>query len=102
MTDWKVGTQVYSVVGTTAGIVVRPPNADVQLSCGGEPVVTAPPPKLSGTPSEEFAGTALVGKRYADQDTGLELLCTKTGNGLFSVDGRQLEMKAPAPLPSSD
>jgi hypothetical protein len=44
----------------------------------------------------------VLGKRYVDTDTGLEVLCTKAGPGVLSADGRQLTIKAPNALPASD
>jgi hypothetical protein len=44
----------------------------------------------------------LLGKRYADDDLGLELLCTRAGTGALTVDGRPLLLKGAKPLPSSD
>ena len=44
----------------------------------------------------------LLGKRYADDDLGLELLCTRAGTGALTVDGRPLLVKGAKPLPSSD
>lgn len=44
----------------------------------------------------------VIGKRYAVDDLGLELLCTKGGGGALTVDGRVLSMKGAKPLPSSD
>ena len=39
----------------------------------------------------------LLGKRYADDDLGLELLCTRAGTGALTVDGRPLLVKGPSP-----
>jgi hypothetical protein len=57
-----------------------------------------------GTETAGEAGTAgiLLGKRYADETTGLEVLCTKPGAGPLAVDGRELQVKGPKPLPASD
>jgi hypothetical protein len=44
----------------------------------------------------------VLGKRYVDTDTGLEVLCTKAAPGVLSADGRQLTLKAPNALPASD
>jgi hypothetical protein len=44
----------------------------------------------------------VLGKRYVDTDTGLEVLCTKAGPGVLTADGRQLTIKAPTALPASD
>ena len=49
------------------------------------------------------AGDAtLVGKRYADEELGIELLCTRAGEGSLSVGDRPLPVKGAKPLPSSD
>ena len=32
----------------------------------------------------------LLGKRYTDEATGIEVLCTKPGPGPLTVDGREL------------
>ena len=39
-------------------------------------------------PDDALAGGTLLGKRYADEPTGLEVLCTKSGAGTITVDGR--------------
>jgi hypothetical protein len=44
----------------------------------------------------------VLGKRYVDNDTGLEVLCTKAGPGVLTAEGRELIIKAPAALPASD
>ena len=41
----------------------------------------------------------LLGKRYADEASGIELLCTKPGPGPLAVDGRPLVVKGAKPLP---
>ena len=46
-------------------------------------------------------GTQL-GKRYSDEASGAELLCTKGGAGALSADGRLLELKVAKALPASD
>jgi hypothetical protein len=47
------------------------------------------------------AGTQL-GKRYAEESMGLELLCTKAGAGRLACNGKDLEIRSAKPLPSSD
>jgi hypothetical protein len=51
--------------------------------------------------SEATEGTAL-GKRYAEEDLGIELLCTKAGEGDLFANGSRLLVKGAKPLPSSD
>lgn len=48
------------------------------------------------------ASGTLLGKRYGDPATGLELLCTKPGGGSLSIGPLPLGLKDPKPLPSSD
>jgi hypothetical protein len=55
-----------------------------------------------GTPAPGAGGGTLLGKRYVDDPTGLELLCTKPGAGELAVDGRPLTIKGPKALPASD
>jgi hypothetical protein len=44
----------------------------------------------------------LLGKRYADDELGLELLCTRPGEGGLTVDGGTVPLKGAKPLPASD
>jgi hypothetical protein len=48
------------------------------------------------------AGGTLLGKRYADDDAGLELLCTKPGAGSLWLGPAPLAFKQAKALPSSD
>lgn len=87
--------------GTAELIVVAAPGAPVELTCDGVPVVdlaeVGPPAAATGE------GPALaIGKRYVDDPSGLELLCTRPGSGQLSCDGRPLTLKAAKPLPASD
>ena len=52
-------------------------------------------------PTPPGEGT-LVGKRYADEESGLEVLCAKPGPGALVADGREVPVKGAKPLPSSD
>ncbi len=57
-------------------------------------------PDLELDPS--FASGSLIGKRFADPDSGLELLVTKAGAGTLTLDGVAIPLKEAKPLPSSD
>ena len=100
--DLKPGTRLRSQTCSAEVIVVRPPARDVDLRCGGAPLVpvdgAVEPHPLDAA---QAAGT-LLGKRYADPDSGLELLCTKGGEGSLSLNGATLPQKDAKPLPSSD
>ena len=49
-----------------------------------------------------FAGGSPVGKRFAEPDSGVELLVTKAGAGSLAVNGVAIPLKDAKPLPSSD
>jgi hypothetical protein len=99
----NVGQTLYSTVDSTAVIVVRAPDADVTITCGGEQMTAEKPAdsadSAAAAPTQD--GT-LLGKRYADEDLGLELLCTKPGPGALEVNGAPLQIKQAKPLPASD
>ena len=99
----KPGVRLRSAVCTTEVMVVRAPAADVDLTCGGVPMLTpdAPKPDSPGAVPDGSEGTGM-GKRYADEELGLELLCTKAGPGDLAVNGTRLPLKGAKPLPSSD
>ena len=96
----KPGLKLRGATCSTEIVVVRPAAGDVEIACCGEPMV--PPDGTdapAGTPSPDGV---LLGKRYADETSGLEVLCTKPGPGPLTIDGRELEVKGPKPLPASD
>ena len=100
----RLGQVLASTVDSTTVIVVRAPAADIDLTCAGvamwdprgggaSPVGEPDPSQLSGTQ---------MGKRYADERTGLELLCTRPGEGTIAVNGVPLLQQGPKLLPASD
>jgi len=97
----KPGTKLRSAVCETQVIVVRAPADDVDLGCGGAPLIEADAAP-SGTLDPALSGGTLIGKRYADEELGLELLCTKGGEGTLTCNGTPLELKGAKPLPASD
>ena len=101
--ELRAGSRLKSVVCETEVIVVRAPTGGAEIWCGGHPMVpidtdAAPGPGID--PGHD--GGSLLGKRYADDELGLELLCTKAGKGSLSVSGAPLPLKEARPLPSSD
>ena len=100
--DLKPGSRWASAVDATEVIVVRPGPDGLSLECGGHPMIPGGSDKPTGlTLDPERAGGTAVGKRFA-HDSGLEVLCTKGGDGTLSVDGTVLPPKDAKPLPSSD
>jgi hypothetical protein len=98
----RVGQMLASTVDTTAVIVVRCPDGDLEITCGGAAMAEGNVPGPTGTPDPDLMGGALLGKRYADEDLGVELLCTKPGPGTLAVNGVPLPVKSAKPLPASD
>lgn len=103
-----VGQTLSSVTDTTAVIVVRASGADVEITCGGRPMVDA----KAGTPvgrvpadpafSQAAQQATQLGKRYENAAGTIELLCTKGGTSSLAVDGEVLAIKSAKPLPASD
>lgn len=84
-------------------VVVRPPKTAGVLACGGTAVLPqADASPQTGQINVDYAGGVLVGKRYADEISGIEVLGAKAGAGSLSFDGRQLKLKEAKPLPASD
>lgn len=97
----KPGTRLRSAVSEAEVVVVRAAGRPVDLRCGGEPLQGVDGAGGHGAVTSE--GDPLVlGKRYVDEELGLELLCTKGGAGGLAVDGRPLVLKGAKTLPSSD
>jgi hypothetical protein len=100
--ELKPGTRLESTTCDTQVVVVRAPAGDVDVRCGGQPMVAVGAGGDRVDPDPEQAEGTLLGKRYADEDLGIELLCTKGGAGSLTVDGTRLPIKGAKPLPSSD
>lgn len=99
----KPGQRLRSAVCDTEVVVIRAPADPVDLRCGGAPLIAheeARPGDAEPDPAAA-AGTQL-GKRYADEDLGLEVLVTKSGRGSLGVGQELLGVKEAKPLPSSD
>jgi hypothetical protein len=103
MTEIAAGKRLRSQACGTEVIVVRAPDRPVELTCGGSPMTAEPAAAGSPAPPQPAPGEgAQLGKRYVDDATGLELLCTKPGTGVPAADGRELTLKTAKPLPASD
>lgn len=101
--ELTAGARVRSAVCATEVVVVRAPTGDVDLWCGGVPILgLASAPSLGASPVPGQDQGTLLGKRYSHDATGLEVLCTKSGAGSLSVAGEPLGLQQAKPLPSSD
>lgn len=101
--ELKPGSRWKSAVCDTEVVVVRPPKTQVTLECGGHPMVANSEAKPEGlTLSPERSAGSSMGKRFSDEETGLEVLCVKAGAGSISIDGREIGTKEAKKLPASD
>ena len=101
--DLKPGSRWKSAVCDAEFVVVRPPKTPVTLECGGAPVIPHAEAKPAGAVlSPDHSAGSAAGKRYADEETGLEALCSKAGGGSLSIDGREIGAKEAKKLPASD
>jgi hypothetical protein len=98
----KPGARLRSTTCATEVVVVRAAATDLDLCCGGEPMVAIGEPVTTGSPTAPFDEGTLVGKRYVTEDEAIELLCTKPGAGSLSLGDTALLVKGAKPLPSSD
>lgn len=98
----RVGQSLMSQVDATTVIVVRCPEAEVSVACGGYEMATQA--QASPFPAAEApSGEGLVmGKRYIADELGLELLCVRPGPYSVTADGTVLVQKNAKPLPASD
>ena len=96
--ELKPGSRWKSAMSSAEVVVVRAPKSPVTLECGGQPMSTAG----GGTADPAVKADVLLGKRYVDGDSGLEVLCAKAGAGPLTVDGRVLTVKETRALPASD
>lgn len=98
------GSRLRSQVCTTEVIAIQSPGTDVDLRCGGEPMVDLkaeiPPGKK---PATDLDAGNQIGKRYTTIEVdGLEILVTKAGLGTLAVGEVPLVLKEAKPLPSTD
>ena len=102
MPELKAGARLKSAVCTTEVIVVKTPAGNVDVRCGGVPMVGATETVERGTPKPEAATGTALGKRYVNADETLEILCTKAGDGALGLGDTLLSLKEAKPLPASD
>ncbi len=101
--DVKPGSRWKSVVCDTEVVVVRPPKTEITLECGGYQMIAHSEAKPEGKAiAADFADGSQMGKRYADEETGMEILCTKAGAGTLTIGGRPVGAKDAKKLPASD
>jgi len=98
----KAGTRLRSATDACEVVVVKAPAEAVDLRCGGHPLLPVDAEVTPEGMQEGFDQGTQLGKRYSDDELGLEVLCTKAGEGSISVGETILEVKGAKPLPASD
>jgi hypothetical protein len=101
--ELKPGSRWKSAVCEAQMVVVRPPSVAGELQCGG--VVVLPQADASGPSGDvdpAHAKGVLIGKRYTDAESGIEVLGAKPGTGSLAFNGVALTLKEAKPLPASD
>ena len=97
------GSRWRSAVCDAEVVVVRAPAGPVNLRIGGADVLASEGARPDGARLDDaLAGGTLLGKRYHDEVSGVEVLCTRSGRGTITVDGRRATVLAPKRLPASD
>ena len=101
--ELTAGTRLRSQVGPTEVVVVRVPSGDVEITCGGYPMLTVGQVPQEGLVMDgSDTGSTQLGKRYSDPDGTIELLVTKPGPGSLAAGSVALQIKKAKPLPASD
>jgi len=99
----KPGSRWKSAACSAEFVVVRPASRDEKVSCGGHPLVPADAAKPEGLVADPaHAGVVQTGKRYFDQESGLELLAVKPGTSSLAIGGRPMGLREAKALPASD
>lgn len=98
--DLRPGLKLFSTVSDAQMVVVKAPAEPVEIACGGQPMSDAEPGEIAA--GDNLGEGPQMGKRYADEEVGIELLCTRPGAGAITVNGTPLELKGAKPLPASD
>jgi hypothetical protein len=101
----KNGQQFKSAVCSTRVIVVRKPATDdAVLYCGGVAMVDVsdPAPVDQACADPQWLQGTVMGKRYSEPGSGIQVLCVAAGDGTLTINGAKLEIEAARQLPSSD
>jgi hypothetical protein len=104
LTKLRVGQSLASIVDGTKVVIIRTPDRELSLTCGGTEMQDAATigERSSAPVAEADTEPTAMGKRYVDPSETLEVLCTSPGQGRLAVDGEPLVMKSAKPLPASD
>ncbi|MCE2424300.1 MAG: hypothetical protein J4F45_04235 [Pseudomonadales bacterium] len=101
MPSLSAGKRLKSAVCATEIMVIAAPDGDVQLRCGGAPMVEDGEVNGGDVDPGHADGTA-IGKRYVNADGSLEVLCVKAGDGSLALGDTALTVKDAKKLPKTD
>lgn len=101
----KPGSRWKSAVCSAEAVLIRVPKEGGVPQCGGVDMI--PFEGTDGSPTgaqltSGFDGGCALGKRYRSETSGIELLCTKAGEGTLGFAGEVLRLVEAKKLPSSD
>ena len=102
MTELRTGARLKSTVCAGEIMVVAAPDGDVELTCGGAPMVDPTATAAAAELNPEHAVGIQIGKRYITEDGKLEILCVKAGEGGLAANGELLLQKDTKKLPKTD
>lgn len=91
----------YMVPGGVAEFIVTK-GGDGELRCGEAAMQIRGAAGDAPAVSTEGMAAVQLGKRYKDEQTGIEVLVVKPGPCDLNVDGRAMELMQPKVLPSAD
>jgi hypothetical protein len=95
----RPGARLRGAASEAEIIVVRAPDGEVDLRCGGLPMID----HAESVPADPMPGDdLLIGKRYSDASGSLEVLVTRSGRGELTLGDEPLTIKAAKAMPSSD
>ena len=102
MPQIKPGIRIKSAVCATELMVIQAPASDVDVRCGGAPMLGIADAKPERAIDPNLKAGSQIGKRYVDTGGTIELLCTKAGEGTLALGEAPLVLKEAKPLPASD
>ena len=91
-----VGARLKTTTSALEVVVVAPPTGDADLMAAGEPM------SADAVPGPDGEAVYAIGKRYVEDESGIEVLVVKAGPGPLAIGGRELIAKSAKPLPASD
>lgn len=91
----------YLVPGGTAEFIVTKGGGG-ELRCADAPLQMRGAEEAGVSVDTAGMDQVPLGKRYKDEETGIEVLVVKAGPCALNVDGREMALMQPKVLPSAD